>query len=86
MTRQVLTSAQGSFGLDLETALMDDVERLDGVAALDDARDVDLVRALAYHLDVHVPLRERREHAPRDADHVAHLLADHRQDRHVVVQ
>lgn len=64
---------------------MDEVERLDGVAALDDARDVDLVRALADHLDVHVPLRERREHAPCDADHVAHLPADQRQDRHLVV-
>ena len=64
---------------------MDEVERLDGVTAVDDAGDIDLVRALTDHLDVHVPLRERRKHAPGDADHVAHLLAHHREDRHVAV-
>jgi len=64
---------------------MDEVERLDGIAPVDDARDVDLVRALADHLNVHVALRERREHASGDADHVPHLLSHHRQDRHVVV-
>lgn len=64
---------------------MDEVERLDGVAAVDDARDVDLVRALGDHLDVDVPAAERGEHAARDADEVAHLLADEREDRHVAV-
>ena len=54
---------------------MDKVESFDGVARVEDARDVDLVRALADHLYVHVSLRERREHASCDADRVAHLLA-----------
>ena len=83
MRRQ--TAALGALGLDLETTLMDEVEGLDGVAGVEDARDVDLVRALADHLDVHVTLRERREHAPCDADHIAHLLSHHRQDRHVAM-
>lgn len=64
---------------------MDKVERFDGVATVDDAGYVDLVGALADHLDVHVSLRKRREHAPGDADHVAHLFAHHREDRHVAV-
>jgi len=81
----VRTSALGPFGFDLETALMDEVERLDGVATIEDARNVDLVCALADHLDVNVPLRESREHAPGDADHVPHLLAHHREDHHVMV-
>ena len=80
-----LTSALGPFGFDLETALMDEVECLDGVATIEDTRNVDLVCALADHLDVDVPLRERREHAPGDADHVPHLPAHHREDHHVMV-
>jgi hypothetical protein len=32
LCKDVLTSALGPFGLDPETALMDEVERLDGVA------------------------------------------------------
>ncbi len=64
---------------------MDEVQRLDRVALLDDAGDVDLARALGYHLDVHVPLGERREHEPGDTDHVAHLMPDQREDGHVAV-
>jgi hypothetical protein len=75
----------GTLGLDLETALMDEVEGLEGVAGVEDARDVDLVRALADHLDVHIFLRERCEHAPGDSDHISHLLSYHRQDRHVAM-
>ena len=62
---------------------MDEVEGLDGVAAVDDTRDIDLIRTLADHLDVHVPLPERSEHAPRNADHVPHRPPDEREDRHV---
>ena len=64
---------------------MDKVEGLDGVAGVEDARDVDLVRALADHLDVNVALRERREHAPGDSDHISHLLSHHGQYRHVAM-
>ena len=64
---------------------MDKVERLDGVATIEDTGNIDLVCALADHLDVDVPLREGREHAPGDADHVPHLLAHHREDHHVMV-
>lgn len=64
---------------------MNEVEGLDSVTAVDDTRDIDLVCALADHLNVDVPLRERREHAPRDADHVAHQLSDHREDRHIAM-
>ena len=62
--------------LDVEAALVDEVEGLHGVAAVDDARDVDLVRTLAYHLDVDVALAQRREHASGDADHIPHRLPD----------
>ena len=79
----VRTSPPLALRLDLQAALMDEVESLDGIAPVDDARDIDLVRALADHLDVHVPLAERREHASGDADEMAHLLADEREDRHV---
>lgn len=65
---------------------MNEVEGLDGVAGVEDARDINLVRALADHIDVHIALRKRREHASGDADRVAHLLANHRQDRHVAMQ
>ena len=81
----ILTSTLERLGLDLETALMYEVESLDCVTAVDDARNVDLVRALADHLNVDISLRQSREHAPRDADHVAHLLSDHRQDRHIAM-
>ena len=47
-----------AFLLDLETALVDEVEGLYRVAAVDDARDVDLVRALADHLDVDIAFGE----------------------------
>lgn len=77
------TSPSLALGLDLQAALVDEVEGLDGVAPVDDARDVDLVRALAYHLNVHVPLAQRGEHAPGDTDHVPHRLPDQREDRHV---
>jgi hypothetical protein len=64
---------------------MDEVEGLEGVTGVEDARDVDLVRALADHLDVHIFLRERCEHTPGDSDHISHLLSYHRQDRHVAM-
>ena len=64
---------------------MDEVEGLDCIAGVEDARDVNLVRALADHLDIHITLRERREHASSDSDHISHLLSHHRQDRHVAM-
>lgn len=62
---------------------MDEVQRLYRVARVDDARDVDLVCTLADHLDVHVSLPERREHASRHPDHIPHFFADQREDRHI---
>ena len=79
----VRTSPPLALRLDLQAALMDEVESLDGIAPVDDARDINLVRALADHLDVHVTLTKRGEHAARDTDHVAHRLPDEREDRHV---
>lgn len=79
----IRTATAFAFLLDLEAALVDEVERLDGVAAFDDTRDVDLVRALAYHLDVHVALPEGGEHAPGNADHIPHRPSDEREDGHV---
>ena len=81
----MLTPTPRRFGLDLQTALVNEVQRLDRVALLDDAGDVDLARALGYHLDVHVPLGECRKHEPGDTDHVAHLMPDQREDSHVAV-
>lgn len=81
--RSPRTSASLALGLDLQTALMNEVQGLDGVAPIDDARDVDLVRALAYHLDIDVALAERGEHPSRYADHVAHRLSHQRQNGHV---
>ena len=83
MDAWVRTSPAFTLGLDLQTALVNEVEGLDGVAPVDDARDVDLVRALADHLDVHVALAERCEHASGDTDHVPHELPDQRKDCHV---
>ena len=77
------TSPALAFLRELEASLVDEVEGLDGVAPVDDARDVDFVRALAYHLDVDVALAERGEHAPGDTDHVAHRLPDQGEDGHV---
>ena len=81
----VLTSALEPLRLDLKTTLMDKVEGLDRVTAVDNTRNIDLVRALADHLNVDVSLRQSREHAPRDADHIAHLLPDHRKYRHIAM-
>jgi hypothetical protein len=85
LRRRVRTSALGHLGVDMKTALMDEVESLDGVARVEDARNIDLVRALAYHFYIHVTLRECGEHAPGDADHVAHLLSHQREDRHIAM-
>ena len=62
---------------------MDEVECLDRVSRVDDTRDVDLVRALADHLDVDLSVAQGCEHAPGNADHIPHSLADERQNSHV---
>jgi hypothetical protein len=85
LRRRVRTSALGPLGVDMKTALMDEVESLDGVARVENARNVDLVRALAYHFYIHVTLRESGKHARGDADHVPHLLSHQREDRHVAM-
>lgn len=70
-----LASPLRTLGLNLQTGLVDEVKRLGSVASVNDARDVDLVRALRYHLDVDVALRERGEESTSDAHEIAHLLA-----------
>lgn len=77
------TSPSLPFGLDLQTTLVDEVECLHRVPAVDHAGDVDFVRALADHFDVHVALAERGEHATRNTDHVPHRLPDQRENGHV---
>ena len=69
----------------LQTVTMHEVERLRGVFAVDDARNVDLARALADHFNVHVALGERLEHSPGYADHVSHSFADEGEDGHVAM-
>lgn len=78
-----LTSTLCALRSDLQTTLVDEVQSLDSVPPLYDTRDVDLVRALTDHLDVHVSLSERREHPARNAHQMAHLLPDERQNGHV---
>ena len=63
--------------------MMDDVQRLAGVIALDDAADVDLRAALRDDLDVDAAVGEDGEHAPSDADVVAQLHADEAEDGHL---
>ena len=74
------TSPSLALGLDLQAALVDEVEGLDGVAPVDDARDVDLVRALADEIDVDSRSSQRIEYIRRDTDHIPHLVADNRND------
>lgn len=54
---------------------MNQVEGFYRIPSFYDTRDIDLARALADHLDIHIPLRKRREHAARDSNHIAHLLS-----------
>ena len=77
------TSPSFSLWLDLQAALVDEVEGLDGVTPVDDARDVDLVRALADHLYVYVPFGKSGEHPAGDSDEVTHLFSNKREDGHV---
>ncbi len=62
---------------------MDKIERFDRVSPINNTRDVYLRSALAYHLDVHVSVGERREHTTCDTDEVPHMFSDKREDRHV---
>lgn len=61
------------------------VEGFHRISSFDDTRDIYLTCALTDHLDVHITLRERREHPARNADHIPHLLPHQAQDRHVPV-
>ena len=70
---------------DLETTLMDQVQRLDGVPALYDTGNIDLARALTDHLNVDIALGEGLKHPSRHAHQLAHLLSDEGEDGHVVV-
>ena len=58
-----LTSPSRPLGFYLQTALVYKIECLDSVAAFDNTRYVDLVGALANHLDIHITLSEGSEHA-----------------------
>ena len=64
---------------------MDEVESLDGIAPVDDARDIDLVRSLTDHLDIDIALTERGEHPAGDTDQIDHLFSDEGKDSHIVV-
>lgn len=64
---------------------MDQIESLDRISSLDDARDVDLVRALTNHLDVYIALAKRSEHASSDTDQVDHLFSDEGKDGHIMM-
>ena len=61
-----LTPTLCTLRFDLETALVDEVQGLDGIPAVDDAGDVYFVRPLADHFDVHVALAQGGEHASGD--------------------
>ena len=54
--QQELTSAFRAVGPDLQTALVNQIQRLDRVLRFNNTRDVDLTRALADHFDVDIPL------------------------------
>ena len=79
------TSSLCAIWLDLETTLVNQIERFQGVPTVYDAGNIDLVGALADHLNIHIALREGCEHATCDTDHVAHLPPNKRQDGHVAV-
>ena len=72
---RILTSPLWSLRLHLQTTLMYKVKSLDSIPSLDDTRDIDLVRALTNHLDVDIPVSQRREHPPGDTHQMSHLLA-----------
>ena len=72
---RILTSPLWPFRLHLQTTLMYKVKSLDSIPSLDDTRDIDLVRALTNHLDVDIPVSQRREHPPGDTHQMSHLLA-----------
>jgi hypothetical protein len=79
------TSSSRPLGLYLQTALMYEIECLNGVAGLNNTRYVDLAGALANHLDIHITLAKGSEHASRYTNEVAHLLANKREDGHFTV-
>ncbi|KAI3485790.1 hypothetical protein L1887_50836 [Cichorium endivia] len=73
----------GRLGTHFEHRVVDKVECLDRQLFVQHTRDVDLARALADHLDVDIALGKDGEHATRNADHVAHMLAHQTEDSHV---
>jgi hypothetical protein len=73
-----LTSAFVTFRFALQTALVYQIQRLDRVPGFNNTGDVDLARALAYHLNIDVSLCERREHSSCYTNHIAHLSSDQR--------
>lgn len=79
------TSAPRRIRRDLQTALMDDIQRLRPIPPLNHTRDINLRRPLRDHPDIHIPLRQRREHPPRDPQHMVHLFPHEGQDRHVLL-
>jgi hypothetical protein len=76
MEVQRLTSTLSALRSDLQTALVNQVQRLDRVLRGNDTRDIDLAGALADHLDIDVSLCKRRKHPPSYTNHIAHLLSD----------
>ena len=62
----------------MQTALVNQIQRLDRVLRFNNTRDVDLTGALADHLYIDISLGERLEHSPSYTDHIAHLLSDQR--------
>ena len=70
---------------DLQAALVDEIERLDCIPRVDDTRYIDLARSLTDHFNVHIALRQRREHLPRDTDHIAHLPSNQGKNGHIAV-
>jgi len=82
---QRLTSAFSALRFDLQATLMNQIQRFDRVPRLNHTRDVDLARTLADHLDVDIPLRQRREHPTSYTNHMMHLFSNQGQDGHVAV-
>ena len=79
------TLSTNALRFDLQTTLVNQVERFDRVPRLYDTRDVNLACALTDHLDIDVALCEGLEHPSRHAHQVTHLFPDEREDRHVCV-
>ena len=66
---------QGQTSTLLEKRLVDDVQRADLLAGVDDARDVPLRRSLGNRADVDVVASQRAEHLPRHAGPPFHPVA-----------